>query len=131
MNHASENQPPANLPELRALLRRDLTAAMKARQTDVVSALRTALAAIDNAEAIEVPRGDVMTTSGPVAGAQAGVGSTEAARRVLTIEDVHALLREQIAERVSAADQYAAHGRHDAADQLRREAEVLQGYVPG
>lgn len=131
MNHTSENRPPSDLPELRARMRRDLTVAMKARQADVVSALRTALAAIDNAEAVDVPPGDTVTASGPVAGAQAGVGSTEAARRVLSIEEVYALLETQIAERVAAADQYDAHGRHDMADRLRREAGILRSYVPG
>ena len=40
---------------MRARLRQDLTAAMKARDAVAVTALRSAIAAIDNAEAVEVP----------------------------------------------------------------------------
>jgi hypothetical protein len=43
--------------ELRGVLRRDLTAALKTRQPDVVAALRIAIAAIDNAQAIAAPAG--------------------------------------------------------------------------
>ena len=130
MNHAPEFQTPATPAEFRALLRRDLTAAMKARQAEAVSALRTALAAIDNAEAVEMPPDDAAMTSGPVAGARAGVGSTEAARRELSIAEVRALLQEQVVERLAAADQYESLGKGDTADGLRREAEVLQAYLP-
>src|SRR5690348_12624376 len=38
---------------LRASLRADLISAMKARDADTVTALRTAIAAIENAEAVE------------------------------------------------------------------------------
>lgn len=42
--------------EIRAGLRRGLTAALKARDADAVAALRTAIAAIDNAEAVPAAR---------------------------------------------------------------------------
>ena len=51
----------ADARALRATLRRGLTAAIKARDTEALAALRTAIAAIaaiaaiDNAEAVEVP----------------------------------------------------------------------------
>jgi uncharacterized protein len=116
--------------ELRARLRADLTAAMKARRPEAVSALRTALAAIDNAEAVTAPAGTGATAGEHVAGAAPGVGSTEAARRVLSAEDLIGLLRAQVAERRTEAERYTAHGRHDAALRLRAEAEVLTAYLP-
>lgn len=121
--------------ELRALLRADLVAAMKARRREAVSALRTALAAIENAEAVTAPTGtaDAGATgaagSEHVAGASAGVGSTEAPRRVLSAEDLHGLLRAQVTERRAEAERYTAHGAHDAAERLRAEADVLAGYL--
>ncbi len=117
--------------EVRARLRADLKVAMKAREPEAVSALRTALAAIDNAEAVAVDGHAGALADGPIAGAMAGAGSTEAARRVLSMEDVRALLEAEIAERVAAAEGYDAGGQGEAADRLRREADVLRGYVEG
>jgi len=41
-----------NAQALRAALRQDLTAALRARDAEALAALRTAVAAIDNAEAV-------------------------------------------------------------------------------
>lgn len=118
--------------ELRALLRTGLVAAMKARRPEAVSALRTAIAAIENAEAVDAPAGPAdpaAAGSEHVAGARLGVGSTEAPRRVLSAEDLRDLLRAQVAERRTEAERCAAHGRHDAAGRLRAEADVLTAYL--
>lgn len=115
---------------LRTRLRSDLTAALKARDRDSVAALRTALAAIDNAEAVPPPPGGrSMVSSEYVAGTSVGLGSAEAARRELTPDDVLAVLRAQIGEGLAEADTYAAHGQADAADRLRRQADVLRAYL--
>ena len=114
---------------LRSLLRADLRAAMKARDREAVSALRTALAAIDNAEAVQAPDAPAGQQSEHVAGATAGVGSAEAARRVLSADDVRALLRAQIDERRTEAEVYETGGQADAAARLRREADTLGAYL--
>jgi hypothetical protein len=82
----------------------------------VVSALRTAIAAIDDAEAVD-----------PAAYA---VGTTEVARRSLSTDDVRAVLRAHIDGFLTEADGYDALGRHDAAARLRRQADALCGYGP-
>lgn len=123
-------QPIEDARDLRSLLRADLVAAMKERRTEAVTALRTAIAAVDNAEAVEAPaRITAHTGSEHVVGARSGAGSTEAERRVLSIDEVRALLRAQIDERTGEADLYDAHGRHDAALRLRGEADVLRPYL--
>jgi uncharacterized protein len=66
---------------LRARLKADLPKAMKARQSNAVTALRTVLAAIDNAEAVEVD-----TSLVPLVGI-----SNDVPRKVLTEEDVRAV----------------------------------------
>lgn len=110
-------------------MRRDLTAAMKARQPDAVAALRTALAALDNAEAVPVEHLPEIDGDGPVAGARTGVGSTEMPRRELSLADVRAILRAQIAERMTAVAEYRGLGRVDEAGKLQREAAVLERYL--
>jgi hypothetical protein len=110
-------------------MRADLRAAMKARRREDVSALRTALAALDNAEGVAPVDTPATETSEHVAGARAGVGSAEVARRVLSADDVRALLREQIEERRTEAGRYDTGGHGEAADRLRREADVLDTYL--
>ncbi|MFG2433410.1 hypothetical protein [Streptomyces sp. NPDC048508] len=123
---------PEDAQALRSLLRTDLVAAMKARRTEAVSALRTAIAVIDNAEAVETPaQASVHAVSEHVAGAGTGVGSTEAERRVLSLDDVRALLQAQVDDRTGEADRYDTYGQVDAALRLRREADVLSRYLVG
>lgn len=112
---------------LRARLRADLVAAMKAGRREEVSTLRTAIAALDNAEAVEAVASTGINEH--VAGAEAGVGSTEAQRRALSIAELRAILRAQVAERVEEAERYDGFGRHEEADRLRRGAELLEHYV--
>ena len=114
---------------LRDALRRDLASAMKAREPDAVSALRTAIAAIDNAEAVPAPDESTATTSGHIAGARAGLGAAEAARRNLSAGQQQAILRDQIAGYATDADRYEALGQQDAANRLRAQARLLMAYL--
>jgi uncharacterized protein len=94
----------------RALLRRSLMTARKQRDTVRVSALRSMLGAIDNAEAVDVAQ-------------LAGV--TEVARRELSEEQIRELMRTEIDERMTAANDYVEHGRAEQAAALRAEATVV------
>jgi uncharacterized protein YqeY len=114
---------------LRAALRNDLTAAMKTRDADTITALRTAIAAIENAEAVEAAHHRGAPTNEHFAGAQLGVGAAEAPRRDLTIDDLHEILRDQVRERTEVADRYETLGAADAAARLRREADALRKYL--
>lgn len=123
---------PEGARALRAALRRGLTAALKARDSDAVTALRTAMAAIDNAEAVPVPaagRAGTPASSAHVAGARAGLGSTEATRRRLTAGELRDILRGQVAENSREADRYDALGQAQAARRLRGQARVLAAYL--
>jgi len=121
----------ASLGGVRSRLRRDLTGGLKGRDHVRVVALRSAIAAIDNAEAIDVSDAPPRETSSEhVAGASVGVGSAEAERRLLSDADVNAIIRAQVDERSQAAQQYEKLGRSDVAERLRREADVLRAYVP-
>lgn len=117
---------------LRARMRTDLTAAMKARDKNAVAALRTGLAAIDNAEAVAAPEpSGPPATSEHVAGTVVGLGAAEVARRALTLDDVHAILAGQVTEWTAEADRYESLGRPDEAARLRRESDLLRAYLPG
>ncbi len=100
-------------------LKADLPAAMKARDKDKVTALRAVIAAIDNAEAVEVD-----TSIVPLVGRTADVP-----RRELSEAEVRALLQKEIDERQAAADNYDRLGYSAAANPLRAEAAVITQYV--
>ena len=114
---------------LRAALRQGLTTALKARDTEALAALRTAIAAIDNAEAIATADTHRPVTSADIAGASSGVGSTEAVRQSLSSGQLRDIVREQITEYAREADRYDALGQPDAAHRLRHRARILADHV--
>jgi len=111
-----------NATELRETLRAGLKSALRSRDRVATQALRSALAAIDNAEAVPTN-----TRAGAIEAAATGVGSTEAARHRLSPEDLADILRREIEERRAAAEEYAA--APDTAARLHAEAEVIAAYT--
>jgi hypothetical protein len=105
---------------LRSRLRAALLDARRARDAETVSTIRTALSALENAEAVP--------THGPTGGAledaPTGVGATEAARRVLSDADEVAVLDAEIASLHEAGRAYACSAPERAAA-ARRAAGAL------
>ena len=100
---------------LRARLKAELPKAMKARQSNAVAALRTVLAAIDNAEAVAVD-----TLLVPLVGR-----SNDVPRKVLTEKDIEAILQREVTELCAAVAQYQQIGKVAEAHQLQAGLEVL------
>jgi uncharacterized protein YqeY len=115
---------------LRTKLRTALTAAMKRRDAAAVSALRSALAAIDNAEAVDPAHTPAPGTSATIAGAVTGLGAAEVPRLHLTEDQIEAIVRTEIAERLRAAEQHDALNIPDRAARLRAEAGALNAELP-
>lgn len=115
---------------VRARLRAALTPAMRARDTAAVAALRSALAALDNAGAVPTSTDPASPASEHVAGAVAGVGAAEVARRELTEAEQVAIVRAEVAERGAAATVADGAGRADHAARLRAEAAALTPHLP-
>jgi uncharacterized protein len=114
-------------PSLSDRLRAALPAAIRSRDTSAVSALRSALAAIENAAAVPPSGGaDGRTETGlPTV----GLGATEVARREQDSAEVERIVRAEIADRQAAADEYERLGRRVRADRLRAEAKALLSHV--
>ena len=135
MSRMTGDTAPSPDPDLRAVMRTALKDAMRSRDRLAVSALRSGLAALDNAEA--VPTDDSEHSAGdgradgdsPIAGAAVGLGVTEAARRELTAEDERSLVLAEVTERRDAAAEVEAAGRHDRAADLHHEADVLEAVL--
>jgi len=110
---------------LRRRLREALPAALKARDRAAVAALRSALAAIENASAVDAGSAPGLAIEeSPV-----GAGATEVERRQLTDSDVREILLAEIGDRLGAAETYEGAGRHDRAERLRAEADLLVAYL--
>jgi uncharacterized protein YqeY len=109
-------------------LRAGLRAALKARDRSAATVLRSVLADIDNASAVAAPDG-AKVSSPHVAGAVAGLGGAEAARRHLDGSAVAAVVRADIEARRKSADAYDAAGQSERAAVLRTEADTLTSYL--
>ena len=105
--------------DIRQLMSADLPDALKWRDTETVSVLRTTLAAIGNAEAVPL----ATTRSWPV------VGPTEVPRRQLTEDEVAQLVRGEMEEREAAAEVYRTAGRPEMAERLDAGSRLLAGYL--
>ncbi|WP_328403966.1 hypothetical protein [Nocardia sp. NBC_00403] len=98
---------------------------MKVRDRNAIAALRSALGAIDNAEAIDT----VDVRAGAIENSAVGLGAAEARRRDLTEADIEQIVRLEIADRRTAPDEYDSLGRPDRGDPLRAEAATLDALL--
>lgn len=114
--------------DLRAALRSRLTTAMKERDHDAIRALRSTIAAIDNAEAPALAAEDLKGVA--IERSPMGVGAREVSRVTLSASDVDAIVRREIDDRLAAAASYEEAGQAEVATRLRREAEVLEESRP-
>jgi len=115
--------------DIRTRLRRALGVALKARDAGAVSALRSAMSAIGNAEAVAPTARPAGTGSAHFAGTVAGLGAGEAQRRLLTEADADAIVRQEAAEREAAAGEYERGGHAAEAARLREGARALMAVL--
>jgi hypothetical protein len=103
---------------------------MKAQQRDEMAALRTLIAAIDNAESVEDPSPppEPRPSSEHVAGAVPGLGAADAARRSLSERDLQRVIEAELWDRDAQAERLTLLGRVDDASRLRIEADVIARY---
>jgi uncharacterized protein len=95
---------------------------MKQRDRDALAAYRTALAAIDNAEAVPLGPCD---QAGAIELSALGLGRTDAHRRQLTEQDMIDIVLHEADERRVAAESLTG-AKPGAARQLHHEAGLLQ-----
>ncbi len=101
--------------ELQTRIRADLRTAIAARDAVRASVLRTTLAALANAEAVDVR--------------DAPAGTSEAPRRELDDAAARAVIEAEHAEAIDAAALLTRFGRRAEAAELRRKAGELLRYL--
>jgi uncharacterized protein YqeY len=106
------------MTSLAETMRADLAQALRERDMTRVKVLRTTLAAIGNAEAVE-----------GVSSVEGVVGYGDVSRRSLTDEDIVGIVAGEVEEWESALAEYSSIGQEQRADGLRRELQILRGYL--
>ena len=104
---------------IREQLKRGLKAAMKARQNGVVSVLRSALSAIDNAEAVELDDSMVAVV----------VKLYEVPRKILTEAQMQAIVQTEADTLHISIKEYQGLGKAEEAEQLQIQYEALKAYL--
>jgi len=132
MRNVGQRPDPAG--DLRARLRGDLRDAMKARDTVATGLLRRLIALIDNAEAVapspaQAPSIDLASGSSEWVAAGAAFGAAEVPRKVLTVNDLAALLRAEAGTLAATAVEMDRVGRPVEAGVARAEAALLARYL--
>lgn len=107
---------------IREVLRAGLTERMRARDTAAVSAIRNAIAAIDNAEAVPVDA-EAQRTAGPVVGVG---GASETSRAVLDEETMRALVTAEADEFADLSRRLGEAGASDGARTAFEQASLLR-----
>jgi uncharacterized protein YqeY len=114
---------------VRLALRQRLTRALRERDKPIAAAMRSAIAALENAEAVPASQGVAPVTSRHVAGGATGVGAAEAERLVLDEATESEILRTEVDSLLEAAREYESVGRADRAVEARTAANELSTVV--
>lgn len=114
---------------LRQALRDALPGAMKAKDTPARNAIRSALAAIENAEAVAPAEHDPVATSAHVSSTLVGLGAGDGARRELADERILEIVTSERDERLAAATDYRKTGVIGQAERLEAEAAALDAFL--
>ena len=101
--------------EIRETMQRDVRTAMQARDAVRVSVLRSTLAAIGNAEAVDV--------------ATADRHATEVERKLLTDADIVAIVTAERDELLLAAAEMQSLRQAAKSAELAQQAAILDGYL--
>ena len=120
-------EPIPNPVRVRQRLRESLRVAISSRDEIAVAALRSALSAVDNAEAVD--RSHAPAPTEVIGDVRLGVGAGEVARRELTAEDVLEVVRVEVTDRTAAAAEYERLGRVEQASRLKAEAKALLSFL--
>lgn len=116
-----------NATELTNRIKVDMRSAMKARDAVKTSALKSLLARFSSEEAVTADPSSTSASETPIAGASVGVGSTEAARKVLSLADGHKIIQDEIDEMQHTIDHLDEPS--DYRTDLEQRVLILGGYL--
>lgn len=104
---------------IRQQITADLKTAMKAREMETVSTLRTLLGEIANAEAVETDTDFV-----PMIGR-----TNDVPRKVLTDDDIRLILQTEADHHRAAIADFESAGHQEAVDRLQNGLDLINSYL--
>ena len=113
---------------IKSILSADLKTAMKEKNDVAIKAIRSLMAAIDNAGAVFVESPKTMPMSGGIAGAMNGLGSTEIPRKELSNKDLGDIILKEIDEIDQTIQQINDSMRPEVA-LLTEQAQIMRKYL--
>jgi uncharacterized protein len=116
--HRCMEEPGEDIASIGERLRSDLMLAMRASDDARTRVLRSVLAAIDNAGAVEAPTSSAGT-----------IGYSDVPRRQLDPSTIREVLEAEILEREAGIIEYQGVDRPDEAEILRAEIATLRSYL--
>ncbi|MDR1212834.1 MAG: hypothetical protein LBK54_01840 [Propionibacteriaceae bacterium] len=109
-------------------LRSELKRAIRSRDAAAIAALRSLLSTLDNAGAQPVSAAPPAAGSQHFAGAVAGLGAAEVARRRLGAAEVAQLIDQEVAGRLEQAEHLERAGRDRESAWARYQAKLLSRF---
>jgi uncharacterized protein YqeY len=106
---------------LRTALAEALTVALRHGDRPKVAAVRIALAAVANAEAVDASD----------AGSEERFAPSEVERRQLTESDVESIVRQVRDDMRASSSELRRLGQHERAEELARQADAMSGFIVG
>lgn len=116
---------------LEQALRTELARAMRDRDLGAAKALRTALSALANAQAVPATPTPQGLANEHIAGAAQGLAATETDRETLSESEARGLLAAEVVELTTHSQRLAAVGRVSEAQTAQRCAGLLQSILDG
>lgn len=117
------------MEKIKKRLSADLKIAMKERDDLAVKTIRSLMSALDNAGAVNVEAPKNMPMAGGIAGATAGLGSTEIPRRNLSGEEIRQIILGEMDEMIKAIEMINNSSGPETI-QLAQRIKILKKYIP-
>ena len=109
-------------------LSNDLKIALKKRDAIAIKTIRSLMAALDNAEAVQVAAPETMPMAGGIAGATDGLGSSDVPRKELAKEDIRKIIQNEIDEIENTINLLKKYSRPEV-EELAIQMNLLKKYL--
>ncbi|MGD8373955.1 MAG: hypothetical protein PVI21_03805 [Candidatus Woesebacteria bacterium] len=109
-------------------IKKDAITARKQHDMLTASTLQSLLARITNSEAVAAQKASD-TKSGHIANASAGVGSTEAPRKELSVDDIKNIINDEINELKQATEHFSKDNTSPYLNELNKKILIATKYL--
>jgi uncharacterized protein len=116
------------MKQIKLKLSSDLYGAMKRRDAIAIKTIRSLISEIDNAGSVIVEEPKIMPMSGGIAGATAGIGSSEVSRKELSEKEIEQIIQGEIDEIIKTIELVKQHSQLNT-EQYIKQIDILKSYL--